>query len=1483
MPIVLVLLLTFAPPALAWTHAVSAQGKHDITVRIPTGGRYAIRASGPAGVALRLVSRLRGPGPWHGKAGEQNGAWNTFIEAGVHRIDTWGAEGAAGSADVAVLPFAELNTAPLELQPVDNVSTTLAQGQARSFWVTLTEAEQLILEAAGRSLEGLHIRRDGRWILRTDDAFATVEEPSEGRPLRFVRLSTALGPGRYRVSAYGGAVLDWADGSEEQPLYLRRGIPRLPSTYRAAHKASPFGVDRFWVPARAGAFRLELPLSARAAIGVSTIATPQAKRRIFAAPMAQARISDASKVPIARLYLDRTTPLAETGGAFDLVTVERQAHASYTLQMYVPTGRAVLRQAGEYWVESVIPGAARDELGANGLLFVGPSQNNDPPLDQEALVILHGGVNWQRRFNLTAKAQAWLRVVEPGSYKFTGSGVRAAYAVRPYSRPRTGKWQAVQPDADGVVELVQGYYRLTITPERPGVHGFGLSGARASGAAVMLPSVARFTAKVAAREQAIIRLTPAQGEDAGLLVRKLPLTLKHPLAMTLDPGAPTLLPLRLAAPGTLSALGPGTLEVRALPGPWAASARLDTGPHHLEVRNRGAAPVQAMLRWQPEERASPAEPTPVRPPDRLTLEAPRQVRLHRDSPAQFEIHIPRDGLYALGTTGLLATVARVSSPLVPALYEAKSNGMGRNALIEGYLPKGEYLLDVATLGKSEGLAGVFVLELRLDPMPGVVTPDGAVAMRVAAGSGRAGQVRVAEDGRYRLRVMGAGHHRFNVALSDAGGLPLVAPGSRGEVELDLKAGSYPLRIFPPAQTANVVADMTRLREPALYDGRGPHELALGQMAAHRWLQPEAGTGQIADIWAFTLSAPAEVTLAASNGMTGTLAAQAPGQRVATLLADKSWRGELPAGRYQARLSHGRKGNRIDYTVAVSVSELLPGQTRRLRVPRVVPASLTEGRFVFRSHGDTDVRAELVNRSGVVVARADDSEGNWNFALLAQAKEERYSLHVYPVAAESGVTTVSLTEVGGGAGALAMGTPEDEVRRLSPGASSVTLRPGTVAKLSLHDHRLPGLVRINTQAVAPALDAPGLAADAKPGAAALAWLDSPRNLTLKVAAQRAALAHIRLDHFSHGAVAALSAVGTPLTIEGGTVRQVRLLEGRKRLVMDLPALAHVLVDGATIAAAPEGERVTVETDARELWLFNPGERSLAAALSQTVIAGERGAPVSVRYFSSPGRWRITRTVAGAGAVEGSGSLPLQVFGAARSSKLLRPQPASAVLEIGHSAGLTAVWMPTAPADLPAQIWGSANTGATVSANTRLVVPRGRTGLLRVFGDDAAVLHWRAAGTHEYALLAGASHDFLLTGQPGTLAVLAPTSGARVFAQQVPALPLTEGLSEPVWLGPGMRAAFHLHLRAAADIGVGARAQRGVPQAHFHDERGEVLAQGVIQRHRLEAGHYWLVVSNPPGMGPRSVQAALVGTSVPGHGPPAALVEKYLADPIPLPSR
>jgi hypothetical protein len=432
----------------------------------------------------------------------------------------------------------------------------------------------------------------------------------------------------------------------------------------------------------------------------------------------------------------------------------------------------------------------------------------------------------------------------------------------------------------------------------------------------------------------------------------------------------------------------------------------------------------------------------------LPTGAPRFLDLARGQRSTWLLQAAKPGLYAVRSTGLLATAGTVRTRTVPALRREAENGVGRNFLVQQYLREGDYQVTVEALGRSLGHAGLTLEataladggELRAG-MPGHFTlPAGeAVAFRVA----------VPEAGRYTLRALGLGF-KFLCRFEDADGWPLVTPNTPADLAQTLAAGTYRLVLLPQPVKTRALVLLEKEPEPRETAGHGPHPLPLETRVEHVWVEPEGPEGLIEgaprppDLWQFELPAQVHAAVELTDEMQGRLSRIEPGTAAPAGNTDigfvppgRAWKGELAPGRYQVAAECSRRNSRVRYKIAVHTEELVTGLERTVKAPAVVPVAVgREGLVELTSIAPADVRARLLDADGKVVAENDDRPDDWDFLLFQRLAPGRYTLKVEPVgsaATEVRIAMRSPAEVEQAAAAL----PSHD--RLQLG-SDVLLRP-----------------------------------------------------------------------------------------------------------------------------------------------------------------------------------------------------------------------------------------------------------------------------------------------------------------------------------------------------------------------------------------------------------------------------------------------------------
>ncbi len=1005
--------------------SLPAAGRQQALLTIGRFGRYALTVTSGQGTTLQIVDRMAGPGATSGAVGEKDGRLDLLLDRGEYKLVTVGYQKARGQVQLAARPFAEKNgPRPPQLVELKPVDASLGDFEQRSYWIDVKERRTLELEAAGRNLADLRLWKDGAWLVEAEP-IRQILQPRVGRPLMACRLGPTLEPGLYLLVAYGGPGQAWAEDDGAHPFYLRYGIPHLGVATRERHVVGPLGVDRYVVSAAATYFRVELPEAAPVSLAVADF-DPENPFHV------EGESAEITKKTV--------PPVAEIGAAADqkqdhVVTVTGAAGQPYVLQHFEEREWYPLEGTGDYWLSTIHSGHPEDSVDATAIVTrrsLRTATTRDEPFTT-SVVELDAQTGWARRANLLGTVTVFLHVKQAGSYEILSKGTEARFKIEPFLTSRPAGYKT--PDfrgAGSAWDLSGGYFVLTIEPVRKGildvvVRPKGLLsvaldavGLGKDVAARPVKPAARFPKVSLDRESAYVVYIGQQPEThSGLVLRRLPVDLAEPLPVAQEPGETVSVPVRVSEAGTLKAeAADGALLDVAIDGNAAGKTpRVEAGPHTVTIAYAGAQTLLYTLRVEP-ERLQAAAALPELPeaalaalPEFPVLEdsSPRFADLERSQSATFLVRAPAPALYHLQSTGLLATTGTLRTRTVTSLATEAQNGTGRNFLIQQYLRGGDYQLTVAPQGQSAGHLGV-TLERTSLVEGGFVTNGLPARISLPAGAAVAYRFAITKPGDFRVRAVGLGRP-LHWRIEDEGGWPIEAPGGIAEVTRRFEPGRYRIVVLPEATDARVLTLIEPVAQTLRFSGHGPHPLPIYHRVEHVWLEPAEGEARTPDAWQFDVAAPITAVVELSGEMQGSLlrvAADGSATDVAYIPPNRNWKGALEPGRYRLDATSVRKNNRASYTVGVWPDELVPGSTREVQAPAVLPVSVGRtGLVELGSFGSADVRARLEDEAGRVVAANDDRPDDWNFLIARSLSAGRYRLRVDPVGATEARCTIAM--------------------------------------------------------------------------------------------------------------------------------------------------------------------------------------------------------------------------------------------------------------------------------------------------------------------------------------------------------------------------------------------------------------------------------------------------------------------------------------------
>jgi hypothetical protein len=1168
----------------------AAKGNNETLVTIGEFGRYALSVKSDQGTALQYVDRMAGPSDVDGSAGHLDGRIDAFLDRGQYKVKLLSDPRGSGDAELSITQSVELNPAEQQLVELKPIAAEMGDHEQRSYWLDIKERRFVAIEAAGRYLADLRLWKDGNWLVDATPT-AGARDVGGGDPLAIRQLALWLEPGLYRLTAYGGVGEKWSSGATGKPFYLRYGIPTLPDAGRLVEEASPFGLDRWLVPKSSSYFRIDIDHSEHATLSVEDYNAEHP----FTTGGDRARIEKDSRDPKAIVRVG-----AEAKGYW-LVTVERTPGAKYTLQYFDDRQQRWLLidgAAADYWLATLQGSGGEDALDPTAIIV-----REGKDVVAASTVELDPAKAWRRKFNLIQPVSLFLHADQPTDFAVEGAGADAEYRVEPFLISRPADYRGPPTKMSGGVWSVdKGYWVLTISPREngKGILNLTLRPTKATGDPAEQPRLAApvFPSVGFEQDKRYVMYLNATGEDyGGAAVQKLPIDLANGTTFQLAGGAELTVPFSIPGPGRLEArTEDGVAVPLAIDGKApAAGQMIEAGNHKAAVTAPGAKPVYISLIFTPAALLSTAPLPPVDPArlaERpkfpvLTPGKPAFLNLEKDESATYTLSVDRPALYRLESSGIIETAGAIRTRTVTALDDQTANGVGRNFMIQQYLREGDYQLTTHPAGASHGPIG---LAAEATPVVDLGALEPELWARATLSPGQAGRYRfhIAEAGEYRLRTLGL-HHDFTMRLDDGDGWPILKPGATADTVMRFEAGEYEMVLLPQPVESRAVTLLHRTPRPVELSGHGPFALTLGEAGGNRWMEPEKGAPRTPDSWKFTLPAPAEVTIAVDNGMQATLIeAGKPTDKVA--LSERSWTGTLPGGDYAVDVISVAPNSRVDYSLTVSTTEMVVGQTRSIDAPATLPISIGADRQVeFASFGGEDVKARLYDADGKQVGMNDDRENDWNFLIPTRLPPGRYELRVDPVGAAKLSTEVALQQ-------------PDEVQdpQIAFG-KSMTVGDGRVHVVPLPDSEPGALMVLTAHADTPV----GLSIEAAEADQSWHTLGSISGRDPYLALPRGSIAkralRVRVWSIDHGHIPidfAVSAAAPATASESSLGRGIALtaLEGTElaavAVTLDQPGVLQLGAGGDTVQWATAGDTVagrdssgSIVAPSTRLWLVD----------------------------------------------------------------------------------------------------------------------------------------------------------------------------------------------------------------------------------------------------------------------------------------------------------
>lgn len=1002
------------------TASVPSKGTHDLLLPIAKWGRYSIQVLGEQPVELSIADRRNGVFGTDGIVGERNPRIDLFLDPGEYRLTSRGAKGAKGSSEIRSIPFrTPAGFRPQRLVPRRENRLDLADLEQVDFWFETDSDTTVFIEAAGRNLSELALWRDGQWLVKTANrSFAAHPRPET--PLSGICFQARIPKGAYRISAYGGKGRDWSVKSAEHPLSLRMGLDEVGANSTTLWTLPSTGYARIAVGSDVSTVVLEAEDKKRLVATVHSLTSDFPD----GGEIARDSISGKSSAPSVVLAIG-----SNRGSRSKRVVTITGTHGQRFGMVALGESRTSLRNmaSGTYWVSSMHTGTPQDRIGASGLVV---DQGSGAIRAIQADTLARGR-EVARRFNLLEPVSAFIWVDGDGKYSVNVGGTTCKWRIRRhFVRNPPANYRVPDHETESkIVDLAKGVHAIELVPVRKGVATLVLKDASTlvdlvaaskavRGAPIQVdwsagaPAIRFEKLQIEPGDRLAIQLNSQSPDLSVASVRRSPIDPDEPLSFWCRPGERIEIPVRLEGKRLLGVVdrsgNPVGIELdgKRIDG----IAETESGEHLCAVRNDGPQARQFLLKSSPLERAADAMP-PAIEPSRVAIGGPPTIEagtvghfdIGREETRSYIVRIGHPGIYRIETTGRLATRIDLSDRFQRFTRSARSNGVGRNAMLIEYLLAGDYLVEVAPLGRSAGRLGISVARNELVDA-GSLEADVDNRRFVESFSGAQYALRVPVAGRYRIESWGM-NGNIPLRLEDADGWPMPA-SSDGPIDQNLSAGSYRLLALPVEGSGRQIARLVPVPENRGIKGKGPHVLELNAPLGSVWVE-DSGTDSIEAPAVFELKIPAPLQVDLSVGEEF----QARLHRVGGDSALAIWSGSktlaLDTGSHRVLVRPSKKRNHAPYRISATTEELAPGLSYEIGGPRTFAVVLGRESIVeLGSKGSLDVQATLLAEDGkTVLATNDDAYLDWNFSISRSLKAGRYFLRVESAQAEFTSTRV----------------------------------------------------------------------------------------------------------------------------------------------------------------------------------------------------------------------------------------------------------------------------------------------------------------------------------------------------------------------------------------------------------------------------------------------------------------------------------------------
>lgn len=980
---------------------------HKTLLKVHERATLSIQVASTLGAAVQVEDRMSGVLASSGTPGRTDGRIDRTFDSGEYRITIKRGNNDRERLSLQIIPFTEKNTqiqtgALLSIADGEIYATDLGDLETRSFWIIADDP--LYLEILGRNLANCSLWRDGLWLSDYRSMESTFAA-NEGKPKSHVEYAHQLDPGNYLLVCRGGPSKTWSEDGDDDSLIIRQGARYIGTNFSRTLTVSPFGRDAYFIGSGSGYHELRQQEKKRSRISVAQYNIGRSR---FSGRNSSYIVPESEK--------NYVSLQARNSGTHQWLIVEGAPGTQVRLTSFVPSLTGSISASGlpgEFLISTLSSHGSIDSIDATGLLVQGDA------ILKSRDVRLGGDNPFVRRFNLDTSMAVMLQVEEDGTYRIFENEDNAAAAT--YGFLDMANRNQVEPyfGDEGQYRLNQGVYLLIINPERIGILNFAivkeglLSFSRAKARNLLSdtpPAIRDYVfwdeVQIPGGESAFFSMLERPGIMAGIDFRKLPIDPREPLAVTLESGQSANLSVYLDKPKMITVEG-GAFALTEGQRRITAGEMLPTGRHELYLQNSG--PDRTVFMIEAENRVEIAETPEVSRIEEIlsliTEEQPIFADYGRNGRKNYLLEVDKPGFYLLETTGRLSTEVNVRTATVTSLFSRSRNGDGQNARVSAYLKKGQYLVEVRTLGRSAGRAGL-ILRKQILTDAGILKEGSIAREDINSDEILKFTLENADSGDYFFTSLSPDvRHPLRVEEFDGW---LVGTGA-GSIRMDMEEGTYQAFSLAFPHDGRRISTYSKIIPPDQpVDKFGRRLLSLNGSLEGVWRETPERTPQE---YAFILPAESGINFRISGQVIARFFSENGNSPVLVLQENESKSITLNAGTYVIQIQAKEEDDKVSYVISASTDVLMEGVPQiRNRLPVVVEMSLElDGTYIIESFGGVDLEAELFDpESGEILAQSDDREADWNILLARKLKQGRYQLRCSKSGIGSGAITFTVT-------------------------------------------------------------------------------------------------------------------------------------------------------------------------------------------------------------------------------------------------------------------------------------------------------------------------------------------------------------------------------------------------------------------------------------------------------------------------------------------